>query len=158
MKPHSLVFPPCAQHSSLVYLGRRSRTKSDLSMKMYEEEIQVRNSRNTSAYNNSNLVRHNLLNSSTPCFYRSGMQSIRGKTFLSQTKAWSRILTVLSLTRLPFQSLSSTHRLDLKALTNSQFASSTHTPSSQPFLMLRNPHHSGSFPVPSCSPIVTVGN
>uniref|UniRef100_A0A674F676 Two pore segment channel 1 n=1 Tax=Salmo trutta TaxID=8032 RepID=A0A674F676_SALTR len=27
--------------SSLVYLGRRSRTKSDLSMKMYEEEIQV---------------------------------------------------------------------------------------------------------------------
>lgn len=26
--------------SSLVYLGRRSRTKSDLSMKMYEEEIQ----------------------------------------------------------------------------------------------------------------------
>ncbi|XP_026043989.1 two pore channel protein 1 isoform X1 [Maylandia zebra] len=27
-------------HSSLVYLGRRSRTKSDLSMKMYEEEIQ----------------------------------------------------------------------------------------------------------------------
>ncbi|CAG5922819.1 unnamed protein product [Menidia menidia] len=33
-------------HSSLVYLGRRSRTKSDLSMKMYEEEIQVRDSRN----------------------------------------------------------------------------------------------------------------
>uniref|UniRef100_A0A7N8XLA6 Voltage-dependent calcium channel protein TPC1 n=1 Tax=Mastacembelus armatus TaxID=205130 RepID=A0A7N8XLA6_9TELE len=28
------------QHTSLVYLGRRSRTKSDLSMKMYEEEIQ----------------------------------------------------------------------------------------------------------------------
>uniref|UniRef100_A0A673CU59 Ion transport domain-containing protein n=1 Tax=Sphaeramia orbicularis TaxID=375764 RepID=A0A673CU59_9TELE len=28
-------------HSSLVYLGHRSRTKSDLSMKMYEEEIQV---------------------------------------------------------------------------------------------------------------------
>uniref|UniRef100_A0A1A7WNU8 Voltage-dependent calcium channel protein TPC1 n=2 Tax=Iconisemion striatum TaxID=60296 RepID=A0A1A7WNU8_9TELE len=27
-------------HMSLVYLGRRSRTKSDLSMKMYEEEIQ----------------------------------------------------------------------------------------------------------------------
>uniref|UniRef100_A0A3Q3FC33 Voltage-dependent calcium channel protein TPC1 n=1 Tax=Labrus bergylta TaxID=56723 RepID=A0A3Q3FC33_9LABR len=27
-------------HISLVYLGRRSRTKSDLSMKMYEEEIQ----------------------------------------------------------------------------------------------------------------------
>ncbi|KAL7392296.1 hypothetical protein ABVT39_022490 [Epinephelus coioides] len=27
-------------HLSLVYLGRRSRTKSDLSMKMYEEEIQ----------------------------------------------------------------------------------------------------------------------
>ncbi|XP_023149922.1 two pore channel protein 1 isoform X1 [Amphiprion ocellaris] len=27
-------------HSSLVYQGRRSRTKSDLSMKMYEEEIQ----------------------------------------------------------------------------------------------------------------------
>ncbi|KAM9393407.1 two pore channel protein 1 isoform 2-T2 [Pholidichthys leucotaenia] len=27
-------------HSALVYLGRRSRTKSDLSMKMYEEEIQ----------------------------------------------------------------------------------------------------------------------
>ncbi|KAM4576814.1 two pore channel protein 1 isoform 1-T1 [Odontesthes bonariensis] len=27
-------------HSSLVYLGRRSRTKSDLSMKMYEEEMQ----------------------------------------------------------------------------------------------------------------------
>lgn len=27
-------------HTSLVYLGRRSRTKSDLSMKMYEEEIQ----------------------------------------------------------------------------------------------------------------------
>uniref|UniRef100_A0A673CWH9 Voltage-dependent calcium channel protein TPC1 n=1 Tax=Sphaeramia orbicularis TaxID=375764 RepID=A0A673CWH9_9TELE len=27
-------------HSSLVYLGHRSRTKSDLSMKMYEEEIQ----------------------------------------------------------------------------------------------------------------------
>uniref|UniRef100_A0A671MPL0 Two pore calcium channel protein 1-like n=1 Tax=Sinocyclocheilus anshuiensis TaxID=1608454 RepID=A0A671MPL0_9TELE len=27
-------------HSSLVFLGRRSRTKSDLSMKMYEEEIQ----------------------------------------------------------------------------------------------------------------------
>ncbi|TNN43264.1 Two pore calcium channel protein 1 [Liparis tanakae] len=28
-------------HTSLVYLGRRSRTKSDLSMKMYEEEIQL---------------------------------------------------------------------------------------------------------------------
>uniref|UniRef100_A0A4W4E048 Voltage-dependent calcium channel protein TPC1 n=1 Tax=Electrophorus electricus TaxID=8005 RepID=A0A4W4E048_ELEEL len=28
-------------HSSLVFLGRRSRTKSDLSMKMYQEEIQV---------------------------------------------------------------------------------------------------------------------
>ncbi|KAF7200183.1 two pore channel protein 1 isoform X1 [Nothobranchius furzeri] len=27
-------------HTSLLYLGRRSRTKSDLSMKMYEEEIQ----------------------------------------------------------------------------------------------------------------------
>uniref|UniRef100_A0A8C4HEP5 Ion transport domain-containing protein n=1 Tax=Dicentrarchus labrax TaxID=13489 RepID=A0A8C4HEP5_DICLA len=27
-------------HTSLVYLGRRSRTKSDLSIKMYEEEIQ----------------------------------------------------------------------------------------------------------------------
>lgn len=27
-------------HTSLVYIGRRSRTKSDLSMKMYEEEIQ----------------------------------------------------------------------------------------------------------------------
>ena len=32
----------CFQHLSLVYLGRRSRTKSYLSMKMYEEEIQVR--------------------------------------------------------------------------------------------------------------------
>ncbi|XP_034397270.1 two pore calcium channel protein 1 isoform X2 [Cyclopterus lumpus] len=31
----------CVQHTSLVYLGRRSRTKSDLSMKMYEEEIQL---------------------------------------------------------------------------------------------------------------------
>uniref|UniRef100_A0A3Q3XCJ2 Ion transport domain-containing protein n=1 Tax=Mola mola TaxID=94237 RepID=A0A3Q3XCJ2_MOLML len=30
----------CVQHLSLVYLGRRSRTKTDLSMKMYEEEIQ----------------------------------------------------------------------------------------------------------------------
>uniref|UniRef100_A0AAY5EHV4 Ion transport domain-containing protein n=1 Tax=Electrophorus electricus TaxID=8005 RepID=A0AAY5EHV4_ELEEL len=29
------------RHSSLVFLGRRSRTKSDLSMKMYQEEIQV---------------------------------------------------------------------------------------------------------------------
>uniref|UniRef100_A0A8C9V599 Voltage-dependent calcium channel protein TPC1 n=1 Tax=Scleropages formosus TaxID=113540 RepID=A0A8C9V599_SCLFO len=29
-----------SQHPSLVFLGRRSRTKSDLSMKMYEEEIQ----------------------------------------------------------------------------------------------------------------------
>ncbi|RXM98192.1 Two pore calcium channel protein 1 [Acipenser ruthenus] len=29
-------------HTSLVFLGRRSRTKSDLSMRMYEEEIQVR--------------------------------------------------------------------------------------------------------------------
>lgn len=28
------------EYTSLVYLGRRSRTKSDLSMKMYEEEIQ----------------------------------------------------------------------------------------------------------------------
>ncbi|XP_037536980.1 two pore calcium channel protein 1 [Nematolebias whitei] len=28
------------RHTSLMYLGRRSRTKSDLSMKMYEEEIQ----------------------------------------------------------------------------------------------------------------------
>ncbi|GAA6069852.1 two pore channel protein 1, partial [Tachysurus ichikawai] len=27
-------------HSSLVFQGRRSRTKSDLSMKMYQEEIQ----------------------------------------------------------------------------------------------------------------------
>lgn len=27
-------------HSSVVFLGRRSRTKSDLSMKMYQEEIQ----------------------------------------------------------------------------------------------------------------------
>uniref|UniRef100_A0A8C5DLT3 Ion transport domain-containing protein n=1 Tax=Gouania willdenowi TaxID=441366 RepID=A0A8C5DLT3_GOUWI len=33
---------PCAvQHLSLVYQGRRSRTKSDLSMKMYEEEMQA---------------------------------------------------------------------------------------------------------------------
>uniref|UniRef100_A0A8C5DLS2 Ion transport domain-containing protein n=1 Tax=Gouania willdenowi TaxID=441366 RepID=A0A8C5DLS2_GOUWI len=33
---------PCAvQHLSLVYQGRRSRTKSDLSMKMYEEEMQL---------------------------------------------------------------------------------------------------------------------
>lgn len=31
------------QHPSLVYQGRRSRKKTDLSMKMYEEEIQVRN-------------------------------------------------------------------------------------------------------------------
>uniref|UniRef100_A0A667YLW4 Voltage-dependent calcium channel protein TPC1 n=1 Tax=Myripristis murdjan TaxID=586833 RepID=A0A667YLW4_9TELE len=40
--PPNNVFPLhlCEQHSSLVYLGRRSRTKSDLSMKMYEEEIQ----------------------------------------------------------------------------------------------------------------------
>uniref|UniRef100_A0A3Q3JLX2 Ion transport domain-containing protein n=1 Tax=Monopterus albus TaxID=43700 RepID=A0A3Q3JLX2_MONAL len=30
----------CVQRTSLVYLGRRSRTKSDLSMKMYEEEMQ----------------------------------------------------------------------------------------------------------------------
>uniref|UniRef100_A0AAR2JF58 Ion transport domain-containing protein n=1 Tax=Pygocentrus nattereri TaxID=42514 RepID=A0AAR2JF58_PYGNA len=35
----TLLFP-LSQHSSLVFLGRRSRTKSDLSMKMYEEEIQ----------------------------------------------------------------------------------------------------------------------
>lgn len=33
-----LSFP---QHLSLVFQGRRSRTKSDLSMKMYQEEIQV---------------------------------------------------------------------------------------------------------------------
>lgn len=38
----------CVQHLSLVYRGRRSRTKSDLSMKMYEEEIQVRNWRRKS--------------------------------------------------------------------------------------------------------------
>lgn len=31
--------PP--QQNSLVFLGRRSRTKSDLSLKMYQEEIQV---------------------------------------------------------------------------------------------------------------------
>uniref|UniRef100_A0A8C6PV92 Two pore segment channel 1 n=1 Tax=Nothobranchius furzeri TaxID=105023 RepID=A0A8C6PV92_NOTFU len=36
-------FRKTSQHTSLLYLGRRSRTKSDLSMKMYEEEIQVRN-------------------------------------------------------------------------------------------------------------------
>lgn len=33
----------CGQHLSLVYQGRRSRKKTDLSMKMYEEEIQVKN-------------------------------------------------------------------------------------------------------------------
>lgn len=53
------------QHLSLVYLGRRSRTKSDLSIKMYEEEIQVRNGRNYPAYHDSSLVCRNLLT----CFY-----------------------------------------------------------------------------------------
>uniref|UniRef100_A0A8C3T252 Two pore segment channel 1 n=1 Tax=Chelydra serpentina TaxID=8475 RepID=A0A8C3T252_CHESE len=32
-----------SQQTSMLFLGRRSRTKSDLSMKMYEEEIQVGN-------------------------------------------------------------------------------------------------------------------
>lgn len=34
--------PQSEQHSPLLYQGRRSRTKCDLSMKMYEEEMQVR--------------------------------------------------------------------------------------------------------------------
>lgn len=36
----------CAQHLSLTYQGRRSRKKTDLSMKMYEEEIQVKKKKN----------------------------------------------------------------------------------------------------------------
>uniref|UniRef100_A0AAX7V156 Ion transport domain-containing protein n=1 Tax=Astatotilapia calliptera TaxID=8154 RepID=A0AAX7V156_ASTCA len=40
MCPGSSSLSSLQGHSSLVYLGRRSRTKSDLSMKMYEEEIQ----------------------------------------------------------------------------------------------------------------------
>lgn len=36
----------CVQHLSLVYQGRRSRKKTDLSMKMYEEEIQVKEKSN----------------------------------------------------------------------------------------------------------------
>uniref|UniRef100_A0A8C5B3V5 Two pore segment channel 1 n=1 Tax=Gadus morhua TaxID=8049 RepID=A0A8C5B3V5_GADMO len=38
------------QHTSLVYQGRRSRTKSDLSIKMYEEEIQVSPGRSAKAH------------------------------------------------------------------------------------------------------------
>jgi len=36
-----LFLPLTPQQMSTLFLGRRSRTKSDLSMKMYEEEIQV---------------------------------------------------------------------------------------------------------------------
>lgn len=54
------------------------------------------------------------------------MQSIRGKTCLWQTKASSRIWTVLSPTCLPSQGLSPTQRLDLTASTNKQLANSTH--------------------------------
>ena len=38
LKPFSVP----VQQNALVFLGRRSRTKSDLSLKMYQEEIQVR--------------------------------------------------------------------------------------------------------------------
>uniref|UniRef100_A0A671YBJ6 Two pore segment channel 1 n=1 Tax=Sparus aurata TaxID=8175 RepID=A0A671YBJ6_SPAAU len=39
-KSHKHRINSSSSHLSLVYLGRRSRTKSDLSIKMYEEEIQ----------------------------------------------------------------------------------------------------------------------
>lgn len=77
-------------------------------------------------------VGRNLPSFSMLHFSRSGMQSIQEKTCLSQTKAWSGTWTVPPLTRLPSQSLSSTHRLDLTASTNPQLANSTYIP-----------HHSG---------------
>lgn len=48
------------------------------------------------------------------------MQSIQEKTCLRQTKAWNRSLKVPSQTCLPSLNLSSTHRQDLTASTNSQ--------------------------------------
>lgn len=102
------------------------------------------------------LVCRNILTMS--CFSRSGMQSIQGKTCLSQTKGWCGNWTVSSLTCLPSQSLSSTHRLDLTASTNAQSTSSTHAPPSQHFLNAKKPHHSRSSPIPPRSPFATVGN
>lgn len=87
------------------------------------------------------------------------MQSIQGKTCLNQTKAWSQIWTVPSLTRLPSQSLSSTHRLDLTASTNAQFASSTCTPPSQRFFFnAKKPLTLGRLQLPDTYRFATVGN
>lgn len=113
---------------------------------MYEEEIQVRNWKNYRGYHVSSWSV--VTSFSTSRFSRSGMRSIQGKTCLSQTKAWSGIWTVPSLNRLPSQSLSSTHRLDLTASTNAQFASSTYTPPFQRFQMLRHPITPGLFQFP----------
>lgn len=95
-----------------------------------------------------------------PCCCRSGMQSIRGKTCLSPTKAWSWSRRVPPLTCLPAQSRSSTHRLVLTASTNAQFAGRAYTPPSQHFFFLnaKERHHSRSLSVsPSRSPFGTVG-
>lgn len=77
------------------------------------------------------------------------MPSIRGKTCLSPTKAWSWIRRVPPLTCLPAQSRSSTHRLDLTASTNAHFAGRAYTPPSQHFLFLnaKERHHSRSLSV-----------
>lgn len=85
-----------------------------------------------------------------PCCCRSGMQSIRGKTCLSPTKAWSWSRRVPPLTCLPAQSRSSTHRLVLTASTNAQFAGRAYTPPSQHFFFLnaKERHHSRHFLFP----------
>lgn len=127
----------------MVYLGRRSRTKSDLSMKMYEEEIQVRNRRRISERMPcQSLVCRCLLTLATSRFSTSGIPSIRGKTWLSESNARSMIRIVPSPSRLPSQSLSSTHRLDLTVSTNAKAASGSYSSQSRHFLNANKPHYS----------------
>lgn len=102
------------QHTSLIYLGRRSRTKSDLSMKMYEEEMQVRNCRN--------FVSKRKLDFCFMYFFflspRSGTQNIQATTCLNWSTAWDRSATVPAQALILSQSLRWTHWLKSTALTN----------------------------------------
>lgn len=108
------------QHTSLVYIGRRSRTKSDLSMKMYEEEIQVRHQIRLT------YVLFWVVITFSYFVSRNGTQSILGKACLNRTKVWSRNWIVLSQICLLLQNLASTLRLDRIASTNAKYASGTY--------------------------------
>nr|XP_046206876.1 two pore channel protein 1 isoform X2 [Oncorhynchus gorbuscha] len=71
--------------SSLVYLGRRSRTKSDLSMKMYEEEIQewyAEYSRENLPQSDRSLVEREL-DIPPPCPERESLPQLNSQGLLS---------------------------------------------------------------------------